>query len=172
MRIIGKVHHNQINLNILYTVYKIEFPTFLRCGCRGYSWKGEKRISGVWQLYIATENTQRMLTFVHRCRKSLRFLKERKKCLFKHKLSNRNIFIYTYPIHQFFVFSFAGSTSWYVSHHSPDGHRVGGLVALVYFETPLRTHYRCIRVRRLFVRASWCGGSDYPLKNMKYNIRE
>ena len=93
------------------------------------------------------------LTFVHRCRRSWRFLKE-KKCQFKYKVSSRNIFIYTYPIHQFFVFSLAGLTSWYVSHHQSDEHRADGLVRGIYFGTPHRTHYMYIRVLRLFVRAS------------------
>jgi hypothetical protein len=149
----------------------IKIYTFVDDSRRRSSWKGEKCISGVWQRYIATENTQQMLTFVHRCRRSCRFLKG-KKYLYKYKGSNRNTFIYTYPVHQFFVSSFAGSTSWRVYHHQSDEHRVGELGMGIYFGILHHIHYKYIPFRHHVSRASSYAYSVCPLKNMKCNIRE
>ena len=40
----------------------------------------------------------------------------------------------------------------FVSHDQLDVRHADGLVVGIYFETPHRTHYRCIRVRRVFIR--------------------
>ena len=112
-----------------------------------------------------------MLTFANACRRCWRFLKE-KKYLYKYKVSNRNIFIYTYLVHQFFVSSFAGSASWYVSHDQLGGLRVDGLGMEIYFGILHHIHYKYIPVPRHVARAFSYASSVCPLKDMKCNIRE
>ena len=102
-----------------------------------------------------------MLTFVNACRRCWRFLKE-KKYLYKYKVSNRNIFIYTYLVHQFFVSLFAGSASSYVSHGQLDGHRVDGLGMGIYCGILHHIHYKYIPVPRHVARAFSYVGSKHP----------
>jgi hypothetical protein len=154
------LYYNDIIIIIIITVHMkktqwnltIKIYTFVDNSRRGSSWKGGKWIRGVWQRYIAGENTQRMLTFVDRCRRSWRFLKV-KIYLFKYKVSNQNIFIYTYPVHRFFVSSFAGSASSYVSHGQLDGLRADGLGMGIYCGILHHIHYKYIPVPRHVARA-------------------
>jgi hypothetical protein len=87
---------------------------------------------------------------------------KREKYLYKYKVSNQNIFIYTYLVQQFFAFLFARSTSWYVSHDQLGGLRVDGLGMEIYFGILHHIHYKYIPVPRHVARAFSCGGSKHP----------
>jgi hypothetical protein len=87
---------------------------------------------------------------------------KREKYLYKYKVSNQNIFIYTYLVQQFFAFLFARSTSWYVSHGQLGGLRVDGLGMEIYFGILHHIHYKYIPVPRHVARAFSCGGSKHP----------
>jgi hypothetical protein len=67
----------------------IKIYTFVDGGRRRCSWKGKIKnvlVMLTWQRCIATENTQRMLTIIHRCRRSCRVLKEKKNICLNTKL--------------------------------------------------------------------------------------